>query len=118
MITNLVGGAGINIPSVTGGLPYITPNNNPAQGMLRMFGTEIQVFDSAVSSWIPLNAGYATVRLDDEAMSAVKWALAKSKEEYRMEQLAKENATVAAAVAQVKHAEERLKLVLILTDPV
>ena len=118
MIRNLTGIQGISVTSGNDNLPYITPNNNPVQGMLRMFGTEIQVFDSGVSNWIPLPAGYATVQLSDEAMSALKWALAKSKEEYRMEQLAKENVTVAAAVAKVKHAEEQLKIVLALTDPV
>ena len=117
MITNLVGGAGINIPSVTSTLPYITPNNNsPMQGMLRICGTELQVFDGV--AWRQVPSGYATVKLNDEAMSAVKWASDKMKEEYRIEQLAKENATVAAAVADLKHAEEQLKLVLLLTDPV
>jgi hypothetical protein len=117
MIRSLTGNQGISVTNGNNNLPYITPNsNNPTQGMLRICGNDIQAFDSG--SWISLPAGYTTVQLSDEVMSALKWALDKSKEEYRMEQLAKENVTVAAAVAQVKHAEEQLKLVLLLTDPI
>jgi len=60
MIKGLTNGAGI---SVTGGnttLPYVPMNNeNPIQGMMRVWGSDIQVFNG--SSWTNINASYATI---------------------------------------------------------
>lgn len=84
--------AGLGSIVTTGGntsVPYINQNNNnPMQGMLRVSGTDIQVFDGG--GWITMNSSYASVALEATAQEAIRWATRKMNEEAelkaRMEQ--------------------------------
>jgi hypothetical protein len=84
------------------------------QGVLRMVNSTYQVYDG--SSWIPFYETTASVALTPQAHKILDWAENKMMHEELAAKLAKENPTVADALASVKEAEERLKLVLILMD--
>lgn len=93
--------------------PYVAQNDKPMQGVLRMVNGTYQVYDG--SSWMPFNGTTASVALTPQAHKILDWAENKMMHEELAEKLAKENPTVADALASVKEAEEKLKLVLILT---
>jgi hypothetical protein len=94
--------------------PYVAQNDKPMQGVLRMVNSTYQVYDG--SSWIPFYETTASVALTPQAHKILDWAENKMMHEELAAKLAKENPTVADALASVKEAEERLKLVLILMD--
>lgn len=61
-------------------VPYINSNtSNPIQGMLRICGSDLQVFDG--TSWIVVNSSYATVGLTPDAELLLDWARQKRDEE-------------------------------------
>ena len=61
-------------------VPYINQNvSNPMQGMIRVWGTDIQVFDG--TNWIVMNTSYALVGLTPDAESLLDWARQKRQEE-------------------------------------
>jgi hypothetical protein len=77
MIKGLMGGQGVNVNGGNTSVPYVNMSNsygnngNPMQGMLRINGTDIQVFDG--NSWLNLSTSYATVELDAHSQSLLKW---------------------------------------------
>lgn len=94
--------------------PYVSPSlNNPATGMIRMNGNNLEVFDG--SGWISFGTN-AEVSLTGAAISALDWASKKMHEETRIKELAAKNVTVADALARYEAAQEQLKMVLTLTD--
>ena len=71
----------------TGFVPYVNQNlNNPMQGMMRISGSDLQVFDG--SSWIVMNSGYAMVGLTPDAESLLDWVRYKRDEEQILNKLA------------------------------
>lgn len=94
--------------------PYVTQNDKPMQGVVRMVNNTYQVYDG--TTWVPFYGTAATVTLSPHAHRILDWAENKMMHEELAEKLAKENPTIADALASVKEAEEKLKLVLILTD--
>jgi hypothetical protein len=89
MIKGLQGIGGVTVTGGNTSVPYVNPNvNNPMQGMMRINGTDLQVFDG--SSWLNLSTSYATVGLEPTAEEAIKWVRYKMEEErdllQRMEQ--------------------------------
>lgn len=91
-------------------VPYVNQNlNNPIQGMLRISGSDLQVFDG--TSWIVMNTSYATVGLTGEAESLLDWAREKRNEELRLKTLAEKHPTVADAVGAVEQAKTNLKII-------
>jgi hypothetical protein len=96
-------------------MPYINQNSsNPMQGMIRVNGSMLQVFDG--SSWISMSSSNSTISLSGTAESAIQWALKKMAEEEEFKQLAKTNEAVAGAMADVELAKEKLKVVAILAQ--
>lgn len=94
-------------------VPYVNQNiSNPIQGMLRISGSDMQVFDG--TSWIVMNTSYATVGLTGEAESLLDWARKKRDEETFLESLAKTNPTIKDLVGQIKQKEEQIEMVMIL----
>jgi hypothetical protein len=71
---------------VTGGntsMPYVNQNaNNPIQGMIRIWGNDMQVFDG--SSWLNMSTSYASVGLTQEADELLDWARKKRQEEVNL----------------------------------
>ena len=66
MIKGLAGSTGVKVSSGDTVLPYVPMNaENPIQGMIRVWGTDLQVFNG--SNWTVIPSSYATVTLDNYA---------------------------------------------------
>lgn len=86
MIKGLLGNCGIKVSAGDTSVPYIYPNTtNPMTGMMRVWGTDTQVFDG--SGWLNMNSSYATVSLDPESQSLLDWARRKMLEEQELQSL-------------------------------
>ena len=80
MIKGLQGSAHVVVNGGNTSVPFVNSNsNNPMQGMIRVNGTDMQVFDG--SSWIGMNTSYATVGLEPTAEEAIKRVRHKMAEE-------------------------------------
>ena len=94
-------------------VPYINQNtNNPIQGMLRISGSDLQVFDG--NSWIVMNSSYATVGLTPDAELLLDWARKKRDDELFLENLSKTNPTIKDLVEQIEQKQEQIEMVMIL----
>ena len=111
MIKGLTTGGKYTVVSAAStSVPYINQNtNNPIQGMMRISGSELQVFDGA--SWIVMNTSYATVGLTGEAESLLDWAKQKRQEEMELEALASTNPTVRDLLNTIKQKQEQIQIV-------
>lgn len=90
-------------------LPYVSvSHNNPSQGMLRLNGSDLEVFDG--NSWIKIYAGSANVGLNSEAEQAISWAIKQMKQENEWYKLAATNQAVRIALEQLEQAKTRLEL--------
>lgn len=98
---------------VSGGntsVPYVNQNiNNPIQGMLRVNGTDMQVFDGNV--WTTMNTSYASVGLSSDAESLLDWARKKRDEEMELAALAETNPTIKDLLDTIKQKEEQIRIV-------
>ena len=114
MIKGLQGISGITVSGGNTALPYVGPNaNNPMTGMLRINGTEMEVFNG--SSWQMLSTSYATVGLDQDVLDLVQWARKRRDEENAWYKLATTNEAVRIALEQLEQAKTRLELTAILS---
>lgn len=92
-------------------VPYINQNtNNPIQGMLRISGSDLQVFDG--SGWQFMNTSYSTVGLTGEAESLLDWAKQKRNEEMERDLLAATNPTIKDLLEQIKEKEDQIQMVM------
>jgi hypothetical protein len=105
--------------TVTGGTPgsnYVNSYSG-AQGIGNMrYNTStqnIEIWDG--NSWMTLQTSYATVQLNDEAISLLDWAKEKRGEELKIEELIKTNPAVKLAYDNVLKAQEQLKITTILS---
>jgi hypothetical protein len=115
MIRNISGGPHIQVNNGTTSYPYISMNsNNPLQGMLRLNNSNIEVYDG--STWLMLQSAYTSVELNSSANAAINWAMQKMSEEQRIKELAKTHPAVEDAVGYLREAEDRLKVVVALTE--
>ena len=113
MIKNLISGPGIDVLNNVAG-PYIDQNNsNPMQGMLRIWGTDLQVFNG--SAWVNVYASSSMVALDPEVLDLLAWARKKKFEESEMQQLSETHPAVKIAVENLKKAQEQLEVTTILS---
>lgn len=110
MITNLTGQGSVVVNNNYTPLPYINSNSaNPLQGMLRINGSSLQVFDG--SSWIGLSMGYPSVGLSGSAESALNWVQTRMAEEEEFRKLAETSDAVKHAFAEAELAREKLKVI-------
>ena len=73
MIKGIMGNGGVMVSGGNTALPYIGPNaNSPIQGMIRINGTDMEVFNG--TGWQTLSTSYATVGLDQETQDLLQWA--------------------------------------------
>jgi len=113
MIKGLQGISGITVSGGNTALPYVGPNiQNPMTGMMRINGTEMEVFNG--SSWQILSTSYATVGLDQDVLDLVQWARKRRDEESKWYALASSNEAVRIALEQLEQAKTRLELTAIL----
>lgn len=88
-------------------LPYVSTNiSNPVQGMLRLNGSDMEVFDG--NSWLKMYMSNADVGLSGPATSAIDWAIKKMEEEKVWTELAKTNQAVKIALDNLEQARRQL----------
>lgn len=103
MIKGIIGQGSI-VVNAGDGVPYINQNtSNPMQGMMRVNGTDIQVFDS--NNWININTSYATVNLSPEAESMLAWAREERNRQVQRESMVRSNPALQKALAAIARAE-------------
>lgn len=104
MIKGLMGNQGVIVSGGNTSVPYINQNtNNPMQGMLRVSGNDMQVFDG--TSWMTMTTSYATVSLDAESQDLLQWARTQRTLELNRATLIKNNPALEKAYEAVKRAE-------------
>jgi len=109
MIKGLQGYNGVTVNSGNTVLPYVAPNAaNPMMGMLRINGTDIEVFNG--SSWQYLSTSYATVGLDQDILDIVQWVRKKRDEELKLHSLANDNKAVKIALDNLEQARQQLDI--------
>ena len=116
MIKNLSEGTtgGYLMVSSSGYTPHISPNsNNPATGMIRSNGGNMEVFDGA--TWMPFGQ-YSNISLSQSAITALDWCQKKMIEEAKIKDLCEKSPAVADAFAAYTDAKSKLEVVLTLAD--
>jgi hypothetical protein len=109
MIKGLLGAKGITVTGGDTSVPYINQNTtNPMQGMMRVWGADLQTFDG--SNWICMNSSYATVSLDPELQVLLDWVKSKQRQEIELLELAVKNEAVRIALENVKKAQDQLTI--------
>ena len=109
MIKGLLGSKGITVTGGDTSVPYINQNTtNPMQGMMRVWGADLQTFDG--SNWICMNSSYATVSLDPELQVLLDWVKSKQRQEIELLELAVKNEAVRIALENVKKAQDQLTI--------
>ena len=116
-----MGSKGVNVLGGNTSLQYVNQNSsNPMQGMVRVYGTDLQVFDG--SNWSNIASSYATVELDAETQTLLQWIREKQKEEREIESLSNDHPAVRIAKenlykikAELERAEQQLKATVILS---
>ena len=89
--------------------PYVSYNpSNPIQGMLRINGSDMEVFDG--NSWIKMYMSNADVGLSGSANSAIDWAIKKMEQEKEWQQLAEKNQAVKIALDNLEQARRQLDI--------
>jgi hypothetical protein len=109
MIKGLMGSNGVMVSDGNTSLPYINQNSsNPIQGMIRVWGTDLQVFDG--TAWVQMGTSYATVSLDHDAQALLEWArLERTKQRVRADRV-RNNPALKIAFDKIKKAEENFNL--------
>jgi len=109
MIKGLMGDAYVQVTGADTSLPYVTQNTqNPMQGMIRVNGNLLEVFDNA--GWKHIPTSHASVSLIPKYQSAIDWAAQKMQEEQEMHRLAQQHPAIADLVKAVELAQEQLRM--------
>lgn len=104
MIKGLTGGSNIIVSGGSTSFPYVPYNsNNPIQGMLRLNGQDLQVFDG--TTWMNLGSSYASVDLSADAQSLLQWAREQRDKQHKREALIKNNPALQKAFEAIQRAE-------------
>jgi hypothetical protein len=109
MIKGIMGSQGVVVNGGNTSLPYVSQNNNnPMQGMVRVCGTDLQVFDG--NNWTTLSTSYATVELDGNTQSLLKWVEAQRTISMKRIEAAEKNPALIKALEAIKRAEDNFDL--------
>ena len=104
MIKNLTGGPGIVVNGGNVSVQYINQNiNNPMQGMIRVAGSDFQVFDG--QGWQQLATGYPSVSLDQETQDLLQWARTQRQLDLNRKFLIENNPALQKAHEAIQRAE-------------
>jgi lipid II:glycine glycyltransferase (peptidoglycan interpeptide bridge formation enzyme) len=79
------------------------------QGMIRIWGNDMQVFDG--NNWMNMGTTYATVDLNGEAQSLLQWAREQKAKQSEREDRIKKNPALQKAYDNIKRAEENFDLI-------
>ena len=104
----IVNGGNTSVPYINMTSSYGSNSTNPMQGMMRISGTDIQVFDGTV--WQNLSSSYATVELNGDTQSILQWAREQRDKQYKREQLIKDNPALQKAMEAIERAEANFDL--------
>ena len=109
MIKGLMGTCGVTVSAGNTTVPYINQNHsNPMQGMIRIWGSEMQVFDG--TAWMNLSTSYATVTLDQDILDIIQWARTQRQLELNRATLIKNNPALKKAQEAIERAEDDFEL--------
>jgi hypothetical protein len=109
MIKGLMGNQGVIVGGGNTSVPYINMNtSNPMQGMIRVWGNDMQVFDG--TSWMNMSTSYATVSLDADSQDLLQWARTQRQLELNRATLVKNNPALKKAYEAVKRAEDNFDI--------
>ena len=109
MIKGLMGNQGVVVSGGNTSVPYVNQNSsNPIQGMIRIWGSDMQVFDG--TAWINMATSYATVSLDAEAQSLLEWARKQRQLEMNRASLIENNPALENAYRAILRAEQNLDI--------
>ena len=101
MIKGLQGSAHVVVNGGNTSVPYVPMNAmNPIQGMIRVNGTDMQVFDG--TTWIMMNTSYATVALSPTTEEVIDWARRKMQEEKDLHERMKQHPGLKSSWEQFK----------------
>jgi hypothetical protein len=106
-------GPWLNVTGAGSSLPHIPENQNPMQGVLRCMGGRLEAWNGTY--WTPISE-YASFSLSSQANNTLAWAYKKMTQEADLLHLADQNPAVADALAAVQAAEEKLQVVIALTQ--
>ena len=123
MIKGLQCGPGVIVDGGNTSLQYVSQDtNNPMQGMVRVYGTDLQVFNGG--AWQPIATSYATVRLDPETERLLNYVRKQQQEEVELRALISGHHHPAVEIAQenlnkvlddLDRAKKQLKATVILS---
>ena len=109
MIRNITGGPGVIVNGGNNVSQYINQNiNNPMQGMIRLNGSDFQVFDG--SNWLMLTTGHPSVSLDGETLDLLQWARTQRQLDLNRKFLIENNPALAKAHEAIKRAEDNFDI--------
>jgi hypothetical protein len=104
MIKGLMGSQGVVVNGGNTSVPYVNQNNtNPMQGMVRVWGTDMQVYDG--NAWVQLASSYATVELDGNTQSLLKWVEAQRTMSMKRMEAVQKNPALTKAFEAIARAE-------------
>lgn len=109
MIKGIMGGKGVVVSGGDTSLPYVNQNDLvPLQGMIRVWGTDMQVYTG--SAWMNMNTSYATVSLDQDTQDLLQWARTQRTMAMNRLTLAQNNPALMKALEKLKKAEDDFEL--------
>ena len=109
MIKGLMGNQGVIVSGGNTSVPYVNQNSsNPMQGIIRIWGSDMQVFDG--TAWINMATSYATVSLDAEAQSLLEWARKQRQLEMNRASLIENNPALENAYRAILRAEQNFDI--------
>ena len=116
MIKGIMGNKGVVVSGGDVSTPYINNNSsNPIQGMIRLWGTDFQVFDG--TAWIQLASSYATVSLDQDTQDLIQWARTQRQLEQNRATLIENNPALEKAYKAVLRAEQNFDILAKFVEP-
>jgi len=109
MIKGLMGTQGVVVSAGNTSVPYVNQNNsNPMQGVIRICGSDMQVFDG--NNWINMATSYATVSLDQDSQDLLQWARTQRQLERNRAVLIENNPALEKAYKAILRAEQNFDI--------
>ena len=109
MIKGIMGNQGVVVNGGNTSVPYVNQNNsNPMQGMIRVYGSDMQVFDG--SNWQILSTSYATVSLDQDTQDLLQWARTQRQLDLNRATLIENNPALENAYKAILRAEKNFDI--------
>jgi hypothetical protein len=115
MIKGLMGISGITIAGGNTAVPYIPQiSENPIQGMIRIWGSDMQVFTG--SGWQTLSTSYATASLDQDILDILAWARKERDKQLEYDRMAKDHPAVKIAYDNFQKSRQQLEVTVKLSQ--